>query len=469
MDNLFSAEWTEGSLESIDGVVKVLSFISVIVISIVGYGIIISSLLKNSVAALYVANPRLWDKVDKIKTGQAHVIDPNTPLGKVQGVSQLGTVLDILLGLFPNIKKLTDFDDGVLDAKVYFLKAIPMMCLTIFIGAFVFKGYPARWAAKITNFGTATMDLVLHNVDPIAWLNYIPTEFVLYSYTTDNAEDDVSQHINDVAKKLTSTYVGAVNDISKDTRLVVARELEAWASSNTADYQSYCDKGLYKCDIKTMIQYVDPTQDVERIHGKEANGITTFAYALPISNFDKGASSIDVSNMYVEYVVKFTRIATKTKAQNYNCSLALPSNKLSLANGTVITSEVGTADSSYYLYALSGASGMMGDIEVSISVTSTNTFKVTSKYGTKSLEGYSNITGISGLYYYVGTEKHKIKSIYYNGTSSSGVFTALDKTGSDNQSIVWSWGESPNAKSSESSGSESSGTIVESGVDWDKE
>ncbi|MBR3600621.1 MAG: hypothetical protein IKL53_12225, partial [Lachnospiraceae bacterium] len=65
--NLFDKAWTEGNLYEIQPVVNVLGTFACWVISIVGFGIVIFSILKNAFSGLYVVNPAFWDKVSDVK------------------------------------------------------------------------------------------------------------------------------------------------------------------------------------------------------------------------------------------------------------------------------------------------------------------------------------------------------------------------------------------------------------------
>lgn len=56
--DLFAPEWTTGNLFEIQGVVNILGGLAVIVISVVGFGIVIFSILKNAISGLYVVNLR---------------------------------------------------------------------------------------------------------------------------------------------------------------------------------------------------------------------------------------------------------------------------------------------------------------------------------------------------------------------------------------------------------------------------
>ena len=173
--DLFSKAWTEGNLYEIQGFVSKLGSFACMLISIVGFGIVIFSILKNAMSGLYVVNPTFWDRVDDIKqqaiSGMQSTIQEAA--GSVNGkgnyaAQKVGGIFTFLLGLIPNIKALTDFDDGVpVDKKQYFMKSIPLLIAQIFIGMMIFFGYPAKIAEWLGNGATYAIAAVIKNVDQI--------------------------------------------------------------------------------------------------------------------------------------------------------------------------------------------------------------------------------------------------------------------------------------------------------------
>ena len=134
--DLFSEAWTEGNLYTVNGIVEKLGAFACWVISIVGFGIVIFSILKNAMSGLYVVNPNFWDRVDEVKKqavgGVSGTIQEAT--GKTGNVAaqKLGGFLVFMLGLIPNIRALTDFDDGApVDKKQYFMHSIPLLVVQI--------------------------------------------------------------------------------------------------------------------------------------------------------------------------------------------------------------------------------------------------------------------------------------------------------------------------------------------------
>ena len=141
--DLFAEDWTQGNLNSIPWLTNNLGKLACIVISAVGFGIVIFSILKNALSGLYVVNPKLFDKVDDVQKaiGLGDYAAEGALGGLTQKVPKIGSILQSLLALIPNVKALTDFDgvdSSVIDKKQYFMKAIPWLVAQIFIGMIIF-------------------------------------------------------------------------------------------------------------------------------------------------------------------------------------------------------------------------------------------------------------------------------------------------------------------------------------------
>lgn len=228
--DLFNQAWTEGNLYSINGIVEKLGTFSCWVISIVGFGIVIFSILKNAMSGLYVVNPSFWDKVDDVKTQAVSGVDGAIQQAAGKGnaaVQKLGGILVFLLGLIPNIKQLTDFDDGVpVDKKQYFMKSIPLLVAQIFIGMLIFFGYPAKIANWIGSGATYALSAVINNIDPVQVVSKVSDSFTVYNLQTDGSQDPWEQNINKMASEMTSTMATKYNDMDKSNVQNVAYVIE---------------------------------------------------------------------------------------------------------------------------------------------------------------------------------------------------------------------------------------------------
>lgn len=448
-DNLFSPEYTQGNLAEIDFIADKIGWIAVIVISIVGFGIVMATLLKNALHGLYAVSPKFWDRVDEAK--KSSLRGNNSGGNEITRV--MGSISIVFLNCLPNVKALTDFDDEVLDAKAYFMKAIPLACIQIFIGVFIFFGYPARVAEKFSDFGRGLFDVVLMNVDPLAWVQSLPDKFAVVSLATDGSKSDVDQAINKIAKEVFNTYVGELDDMTKEKRLEISKQIEQWVIENTEkEYSTYCNTDKYKMSVTARVNVSEPNLD--RVHDKEENGIHTFAYKTPMDTWEHGSAK-DVSTKWLRYDLVFTPVASKGDTSSVDCTMSIANSSFSVVDGgKKIEIKLPAAESDYGISALSRAVGVVNsggeDIKVNIAYDGTEKITITPQTSGKNLSDAKTVSQVSGLYYFMGTSKHAIRDITTGG-SSYPHFTPKK----DSDSVqAWDWGSGPNKKTDSSANDE---------------
>lgn len=452
MGDLFNVEWTSGDMtvSSVEFISKYVGMFAVIVISIVGFGIVMASILKNATHGLYAVSPKFWDRVDEVKkvelrglnsAGRQRVAPGNNEVMKL-----IGTGMAVLLSLLPNIKAMTDFDDEVLDAKAYFMKAIPLMCLHIFIGVFIFFGFPAQVAQKASEFGTGLFDVVLTNVDPSAWVEELPDKLAVLKFSTDGAKNDTDKAINTAAKKVTTTYLGAVPSVTKEKRLEVALSIESWVASNMNGLEDYCNPDKYDMEVTATVYKFgnDPKESVERVYNQTSNGVTTYAWYTDFSKFEPKGTE-DVSDWFIRYDLIFTAVASSGKgdsAADTKMTVRITTN----ANGEKATADLGSGG-----YVKSGSScggtavlnNTDEQIDVNIEVnggTLTIIPKASKDKTALAGNGISYITNVSRLSYSVTGFTAKIREIVADGSAS--VPTFEDSSTGKN----WKFGDSPSAE-----------------------
>lgn len=227
-------QFSEGNLYEVQGLVNVLGGFAVKVISIVGFGIVIFSILKNAMSGLYVVNPSFWDKVDDIKNQAVAGVSGtvNEMVGKTNGnyaAQKLGGLFTFLLNLIPNIKALTDFDDGApVDKKQYFMKSIPLLIAQIFIGMLIFFGYPAKIANWIGTGGTHVITAMLNNIDPVEVVSGVSDVFTVYSLATDGSPEPFDQTVNKCASEMIRVIQTKYSDMQKDPTQETAYAVESF-------------------------------------------------------------------------------------------------------------------------------------------------------------------------------------------------------------------------------------------------
>lgn len=348
--DLFQEAWTEGNLYSIQGVVNVLGGISCKVISIVGFGIVIFSVFKNAMSGLYVVNPNFWDKVDDLKNsavnGLSNTINGgaamvgNSQMGQAFGgtgnaaAMKLGSLFTFILSAIPNIKALTDFDDGELpDKKQYFMKSIPLLIMQIFIGMLIFFGYPAKIANWIGTGATYAIQAVLNNVDPVKTVQKVADGIMIYNLSTDGTQDPIEQKVNDASREIMRVVYTTYDDIEKgpaqETALWIETALLETFSNDTVGTVLGASDG-YSVTYNASFQQNEPkvsssyksvsTSDNCTLYMAQAtNGTTSFRCWLPGPQLPSGSTKVGPSDYYVLTVTATPRALSNVSTISAVC------------------------------------------------------------------------------------------------------------------------------------------------------
>jgi len=164
----------KGAISSIEWLTSRVDHWFTVIITATAFFIISAALLKNTCAAAYVSNHKFWDKV-----AEAHEKSDALSLAGIKdyftGKQFMQTSAtgfkDFFLGIIPNIKALTDFDDADIEPKAYFMKAIPQMLGCVIIGVFIYNGYYRDTAATVGSFGSEICNRVFASVDPATFVD----------------------------------------------------------------------------------------------------------------------------------------------------------------------------------------------------------------------------------------------------------------------------------------------------------
>lgn len=326
--DLFSEAWTEGNLYAISDLVEMLGSFCCTVISIVGFGIVIFSILKNAMSGLYVVNPTFWDKVDDIKNQAVNGMSGtvNELVGKSNGnyaAQKVGGLFTFLLGLIPNIKALTDFDDGVpVDKKQYFMKSIPLLVAQIFIGMLIFFGYPAKIAEWIGDGATYAVNAIITNVDPIEVVAGISDEFTVYTLATDGSQIPLEQVINKMSQEMASVVKTRYSDIEKQPMQETAYAIETNLLTQFTDSDSVLSMVLgstegYNINITASAQASVPTvsssyrlvnSGSQVYYAQATNGTYSFKYWIQAQSLPMGVPDVS-STDYLVWTITATPVA----------------------------------------------------------------------------------------------------------------------------------------------------------------
>ena len=322
--DLFSETWTEGNLYQIQGLTEALGSFACTVISVVGFGIVIFSILKNAMSGLYVVNPTFWDKVDEVKSQavsnmQGTVNDLTGKSGNY-AAQKIGGVFTFLLGLIPNIKALTDFDDDVeIDKKQYFMKSIPLLVAQIFIGMLIFFGYPAKIAEWIGDGATYAISAVINNVDPVQVVQGVSDKFTVYTLSTDGSVVPMEKVINKMSAEMTTTVATKYSDMKKqptqETALAIESNLLTNFTNSTLTSILGADEG-YNITISATAQSVAPTvsESYRKLEGSNVwmaqatNGTYSFKYWIQATTLPTGSTMVG-SDDYFVWTIQATPVA----------------------------------------------------------------------------------------------------------------------------------------------------------------
>lgn len=280
IDSLFNIQWSKGNLGSINFIVQWLSWASVILISIVGFGIVIFSIGKNALAGLYAVSPKLWDRVDEVKKAN---ISAKQGSGN-QLINILGSIPTILCKALPNVKAMTEFDDEQISPKVYFMKSLPILCLQIFVGVFIFFGYPSQVANTVSKFGTGVLDVVFANVDPTAWISKLPGEISVVNYVTKGSKVPFDTNVLKVSQAFQASLASNVSGITADSLESCSLQFEQLALQEMAKMTEAMDTDRYKLSVDATFyrEGSDYSGYVAQNDGKVADNVTTRIFTCSV-------------------------------------------------------------------------------------------------------------------------------------------------------------------------------------------
>lgn len=312
--NLFDQAWTQGDLYSIQPIVNALGTFAGWVISIVGFGIVVFSILKNALSGLYVINPAIWDKVDELKNQVEQGVRNGTQGGN-QAVAKLGGLAAFVLSYLPNLRALTDFADeqdvNSINKKQYFAKSIPLLVAQIFIGMLIFQGYPAQIASWIGDGATYTVGAIMDNIDPVEFVTGVSDSLVAYKLATDGSQDPLEQNINKMTSKMMTIVKTKYSDMGPDPAQETAYEIEnmllaAFQGDVVFENVLGAAEG-YRVDINTTSQNSMPviSKSYSQIGSsgvyvaQATNGTYSFKYWVSGSSLHTGSTKVGSSDYFV--------------------------------------------------------------------------------------------------------------------------------------------------------------------------
>lgn len=172
--DILGGERFQGAVQWANKIGKIVDNWFMAFITFVAFFIISASCLRNVLAGAYCVFPKFWDKVDEAHKARESVRNQGY-FERVQGFfsgggwknAGTGSITEFLLGMLPNIKVLTDFENAQdPDYKQYFMRAIPQCVLAVFVGVFIYNGYYRDVMIVTSQFGSRVTLNALNSIDP---------------------------------------------------------------------------------------------------------------------------------------------------------------------------------------------------------------------------------------------------------------------------------------------------------------
>lgn len=463
-NNLFNPQWTTGSLSAISPIVQVVGFCAMALISIGGFFMVILPLMRNVVNGIVVVAPNLCDKIDEAHRNKLGLRHGDAGGNQIQMV--VGSLMMIILSFFPNFKAMSDFEEGIRDPKSFMIKALPMMCIYIFIGVFIFYGYPAKFAEKFSGAATGAIDMALNNVDPVAWIEKLPTKMTKPDLATNNATDKLGKNTNEASKSLYTALASQYPDMSKDNRIAMSHKIEEYVQGLMANIQEHSMAENFNLTVETRVMSYVPTIAGNNPAYDSTNNIYIYQYKDAVTNqFDIGVPG-DISGDHFLLILKFYEEAKKAdKATSVSSAATFyaSSTETKLVADTSANTVKLTLSGTYFTANASGNVTING-------IKASKYEKVTNSGVTNhvltfpgSLADFKKATGgtTSGIFYLGPDNKsyqHPITSVVWKDGSSKATFIPTNTTSFNN----WTLGETPSVKKTSSSTS-TTGTTTSTG------
>ncbi len=259
INDILSSSRYQGAIESISWLTTRTDSIFTMVITFAAFAIISVSLLKMALAGLYVVFPKFFDRVsDAHKRVEAWSLSSVKQYftGGGYNNTSAGAIRDTLLAIVPDVKAFTDFEDGMVDPKHYFMKAIPQMVVFVIIGVFIYNGYYRDVALLVGSVGAEAFERVFWGVDPEAVLDRLTQTTGMPDFATDGATDTQGKLINDITKRTYRAVIGKYTDITSATaKARLGSQIESWAISNFGIDSPYCGPYVSEENPEAIYKY----------------------------------------------------------------------------------------------------------------------------------------------------------------------------------------------------------------------
>lgn len=230
-DILNNTRW-QGNMDTISPIVGIIDVGFTTYLTIIAFFIIMAAMSRNILAAGYCAFPKFFDQVHE---AHMEVADQSwfNRFGTVDGWKSrfqemnMSTIKKFFMRLVPDIKVLTDFEEGVYDFKSYFIRAIPQMLAVVCLGAFIYNGFYRDVASQVTNFGSEMFRRVILNTDPVTFIDRITNSAGRPDFAYSEDKTTKGKLINSISQKSYSMIMSKYKDLTgRNTKQSIASAIE---------------------------------------------------------------------------------------------------------------------------------------------------------------------------------------------------------------------------------------------------
>ena len=314
IDDILLNERFDGAVDAISWLTGIMDNASIQVISVASYLIILFACLKNVLAGVYCSNTVFCDAVH-----EAHLANEQITIRQAGDYFRGGRALDtsvsglkkFLLGLVPDVKSLTVFRDTEVEAKDYFLKAIPQMLLCIIIGVFIYNGYYRDVAVTVGRFGSEAFTRVMVSADPIGLVDKIFSNVGMPEFATEDSPLTADKIIYKASTGIYTAIITKHTDIeTTNQRQTLASEIEKWVTTKVNG--SPCNKyttdefnATYKYTIKVSLA---PAFDDK---ADEYEDGAVLVWYKPLDEFTMDSAIDNAGLTHVKLQIVFTKVSSK--------------------------------------------------------------------------------------------------------------------------------------------------------------
>lgn len=319
----------EGAISSIEWLTDYIDVGFGMAITLVAFLIILVAMFKNVLAAAYCAYPKFWNKVNDAhtKNKDAGIIKQiQEAANGMKGGTQSVTVGEIIMGVLPDIKAMTDFEADTLSPKTYFMKAIPQMIVCVIIGAFIYNGYYRDVTSKVVDVGSTLLQRTLLECDPVAMYDQFTGSAGRPVFTSDNATDSRTQLQNKIATSVYTSIIGTYTDIkSADAKRTLADECDRLADSvlqGISTDDTFTDDAKWKPTLTTVWSSRAMTQDelknrIGYITNKDGSKLYQHAACVSITNYNVPTTQTHAEYENIVIRIVFEPAERTGKAESY--------------------------------------------------------------------------------------------------------------------------------------------------------